>query len=99
MKVTITGNRVDVTDSIRQHANDKIGPLDRFYDRVHTIDVVLTKPDQLHYQTELIAHVNGHSHIVAHAKNENVHATIDDAAKKMERQLHEEKEKRRNRKH
>ncbi len=99
MITTVTGRHIEITDSIRTYATDKTAKLTRYFDRISQIEVVAGKTDQIHYDAELIVHVEGHDHFVAHGKGEELYACIDEAVNKMERQLTDHKEKLRNRKH
>lgn len=99
MDVKVTGKHLDITDAIRAYAQDKASRLSRFYDRLSTIEVLADKHDSHQYKIELIAHVDGHERFVASHTGDDLYACIDDTAAKMERQLHDYKEKRRNHKH
>lgn len=93
MDITVTGRHLDITDPIRTHATDKAGKLTRFFDRISKVEVVLGNKDKHTYDVELIAHVDGHEHFVAHGQHEDLYAAIDDAEHKLERQLADHKDK------
>ena len=91
MDITVTGRDFEVTQAIREHATDKASKLTRFFDRISQVEVVLGRHDNHTYDAELIAHVDGHDHFVAHGRNEDLYAAIADAEHKIERQLRDHK--------
>lgn len=99
MDTLITGRHVEITDAIRNHAEEKISKLDRYYDKLAKVAAVVTKPDARQFEVELIAHIDGTDHMVATASHEDLYHGFEAAVNKMERQLTDHKEKLRNRKH
>ena len=99
MEVTVTGKHIDITDPIRQYAQEKIGRLTKFYDRITSVQAIADRYDSHRYQVELVAHVEGHEHFVATAQNDDLYACLDETVDKMGRQLHDYKDKLRNHKH
>lgn len=93
MDIIITGLHLDITDPVRDYANEKAGKLSRYCDRVAKVEVLIGREDNHTYDVEMIAHVDGHDHFVAHGKHEDVNFAIDDAESKMERQLRDHKDK------
>ena len=93
MDITVTGRHLDVTDPIRDYAHEKAGKLSRYFDRISKVEVVLSHRDKRTYDVEMIAHVDGHEHFVAHGRHEDVYAAVDDAQSKLERQLADHKDK------
>ena len=99
MDIVVNGKHFEVTDPIREYAEGKIGKSARFYDRVSSAEVLIEKPDSHTYGVEVICHVDGHEHVIAHGSNSDLYACVDDTTAKLERQLHDLKEKERNHKH
>jgi len=99
MEVTVIGKHMDITDPIRAYAQEKSARLARFYDRLGHVEVVADRHDSHSFRIEVIAHVPGHDRLVASGTGDDLYACIDDTLGKMERQLHDHKEKRRNHKH
>jgi len=93
MQIEVNGRHLEVTDAIGQHAQQRAEKLPRFWDAVHHVEIVLVKTGDHTFKAEIICHVDNHPHVVATAKDENLHAAIDGAAAKVERQLHDLKEK------
>jgi putative sigma-54 modulation protein len=93
MEITITGRDFEVTEPIRDHATEKSRKLTRYFDRISQVEVVLGRKDSHTYDVEMIAHVDGHEHFVAHGQTEDLYAAIDDAEHKLARQLRQHKDK------
>ncbi|MGB0767678.1 MAG: HPF/RaiA family ribosome-associated protein [Phycisphaeraceae bacterium] len=61
MEITIVGRHMPVTEAIERHARDKAGKLDRYYDRLAKIEIVIEKSQDGHsYDVEFIGHVGRH---------------------------------------
>jgi len=99
MDIIVTGKQFEITDAIRDYAQQKVSKLPRYYDRVAELEVVITKPDSHEYEVEVIAHVDHHDNFVARRRNHELYACIDEVTNKMERQLKDHKDRLRNRKH
>ncbi len=99
MDINVFGRHLEVTDPIREYAHGKAEKLPKFFDRVNKVEVLLNKVDNHTFGAEFIVHVDGADHIVAHGSHEDLYACIDETNSKIERQLHDLKEKRRNHKH
>lgn len=92
MQLTITGRHLVVTDALRNYVTTKIGRLERHYDHITTLRVVLAV-DRKAQRAEAIAHV-GHGHeIFADAEAADLYRAIDALASKLDRQLIRHKEK------
>jgi len=98
MRIKVSGRHIEITDALKEYATEKAGKLDRFYDRVQSIEVVFGQEGTKH-QCELIASADHHTTFVAKEAHEDVFASLDAAVKDVERQLNRHKEKFRNRKH
>lgn len=98
MQVTVTGRHVEVSDEVREYVQDKAGKLPRFYDRVHSIEVVLDhESDQ--FTAEVIVRTDGKHTFVASESGPDTFALVDLVVDKLERQLKKLKEKNREHKH
>lgn len=93
MDILITGRHLDITDPIHDYTHDKAGKLSRYFDRISKVEIVLAHETKLNYDAEMIAHVDGHEHFVAHGQHEDVYAAIDLAESKLARQLTDHKDK------
>ena len=99
MELTVSGRNFEVTEAIREYAASKAGKLPRYYDRIHSIDVVSLRRDSHHYEVEAIVKAEHAEPFVARADGHDLYTCIDDVVQKLERQLTDHKERLRNRKH
>lgn len=94
MDISITGKHLPITDAIETHAREKASKLARYYDRVTKLEIIVDKADdQRHYEVEFLAHIDGHENLVATTRDEDLYHGLEQAVKKMERQLTDLKEK------
>lgn len=91
MQTILTGHHVEITQSLRDYVNDKLGRVGRHYDHVTSIHVILSI-EKLRHKAEAAIHVAGND-IFADAVNEDMYAAIDALADKIDRQLKKHKEK------
>ncbi len=98
IRITVSGRHMDLSERLKTYAEDKAGKLERFYDRVQTIEVVFDKQN-LSHKCEIIVKADHHQTFVASEENEEPYAALDATVKDLERQLRRHKEKFRNRKH
>ncbi|KJY81400.1 ribosome hibernation promoting factor HPF [Vibrio galatheae] len=91
MQINITGHHVDLTDSMQDYVNEKFQKLERFFDHINSIHVVL-KVEKLRQIAEATLHVN-QAEIHASSDDENMYAAIDSLVDKLTRQLNKHKEK------
>ncbi|NLS12406.1 ribosome hibernation promoting factor [Vibrio sp. SM6] len=91
MQVTIQGNHIELTDSLQDYVHAKINKLERFFDHINTVHVIL-KVDKLRQIAEATLHVN-QGEIFASADDEQMYAAIDALSDKLARQLTKHKEK------
>lgn len=95
MQTTIVGRHLDITDAIRQHADQKVAKLDKYHDLVISCELTVGReaPTKELFWAELNLSVRGHPEVVAKAEGHDVYALIDEAIAKAGRQLHDFKEK------
>lgn len=91
MQIDLSGHHIDVTDSMRAYVNEKIGRLEKHFDRVTDVHVVLSVEKQVQ-KAEATIHVKGNK-IFAHAENSDMYAAIDSLEEKLDRQIIKHKEK------
>ena len=99
MEVTISGRHLDITDTIRNYATDRANRFSRFFGGVTAVEVVIEKPDARRFEVEWIIHVSGREHLIARGTDMDMYTCIDQASERIERQLHDHKERLRNHKH
>ena len=92
MQIIVTGRHVDLTDAIEQYAIKRCAHLEKYREHLQSIEIVLDKA-KIEYDVEVKIDVPHHSIFVGRAGHEDLYAGIDQAIDKVERQLHDWKEK------
>ena len=91
MQINITGHQLDLTDSLKVHVNDKLSKIERHFDHITSVDVVLNV-EKIRQQAEAVINAKGIS-IHANAESENMYNSIDMLAQKLDAQVLKHKEK------
>ncbi|HAJ92056.1 MAG TPA: ribosome-associated translation inhibitor RaiA, partial [Gammaproteobacteria bacterium] len=91
MQINLSGHHVDITTPLREYVNSKMERLERHFDHVTDIHVVLGV-EKLRHKAEATMHISG-GNIFAEAVEENMYAAIDSLVDKLDRQLKKHKEK------
>ncbi|MDV7209665.1 sigma 54 modulation protein /SSU ribosomal protein S30P [Azotobacter beijerinckii] len=91
MQVNISGHQLDVTDALRDYVEEKLSRLERHFDRITNVQVIMTV-EKLKQKIETTLHVAG-AEVVANAEHEDMYAAIDLLVDKLDRQLIKHKEK------
>ncbi len=91
MQINITGQHIELTDSLHEYVNTKFQKLDRFFDHINNVYVVL-KLEKVQHIAEATLHVN-QGDIHAQSESEDMYAAIDSLVDKLVRQLNKHKEK------
>ena len=92
MQLNVSGHHVEVTDSLRDYVETKIGKVERHFDIVSDVHCILTV-EKLQHKAEATVHVNGGT-IYADATEEDMYAAIDGLIDKLDRRVRKHKEKR-----
>lgn len=94
MQTTFVGRHIDITQGIRQHADQKIAKLAKYDDLVIARGLTIGREaaSKELFWAELNLSVRNHPEIVAKAEGHDVYALIDEAVAKAGRQLHDFKE-------
>ena len=98
MQVSVTGRHVSLGPEVREYVEEKAAKLTRYYDRVHSVDVVVER-ESGEMNTEMLVHADHGTRFVAQQRGDNVAASIDSVTDKIERQLRKHKERLRSHKH
>lgn len=85
MQINLTGHHVDVTDSLREYVDTKFAKLERHFDHINNVHVVLTV-EKLDQKAEATVHLSG-SEVHASAVNGDMYASIDSLIDKLDRQI------------
>ena len=91
MQLTISGHQIDLTDSMKNYIKEKMQRIERHFDHLNSIDVVL-HVEKIHHKAEATVHAKGVT-LHAHADSNNMYATIDDLTDKLDSQVRKHKEK------
>ena len=92
MKIDVTGHHVDVTDALRGYVDEKFQRLERHFDNVVDVHVILTVEKNTRKAEATLA-VSG-ARLFAEATSEEMYAAIDALIDKLDRQVVKHKEKR-----
>jgi putative sigma-54 modulation protein len=91
MQVNLTGHHVDITEPLRAYVDEKIARLERHFDHVTNVHVILSV-EKLQQKAEATVHVAG-ADVFADAVHEDMYAAIDALADKLDRQVRRHKAK------
>jgi putative sigma-54 modulation protein len=91
MNLNLTGVHLDITPAIRAYVMKKLDRVNRHFDHVIDVNVVLAV-DKLQHKVEANVHVRGQE-IHAEAIEADMYAAIDALADKLNRQVLKYKEK------
>jgi len=91
MQVNLSGHHVDVTDALRAYVDEKIARLERHFDHVTNVRVILSV-EKLNKKAEATVHIAG-ADVFADSVHEDMYAAIDALVDKLDRQVLKHKEK------
>lgn len=91
MQVDITGQQLELTESIKDYVELKMKRLSRHFDEVLNAHIILSV-EKLRQKAEATLYTQGKT-IFAQANDENLYAAIDELADKLDRQIIKHKEK------
>jgi len=91
MQLNLTGHHIDITPALRDYVSEKLERLERHFDHVTNVHVVLCV-EKLRNKAEATVHISGGS-LFADAEEDDMYAAIDSLADKLDRQIKKHKEK------
>lgn len=91
MQINITGHHIDITPALRTYIENKFQRLERHFDKMSNIHVILSVEKE-RQKAEATIHVN-RGDLFADSIQEDMYAAIDDMTDKLDRQLKKHKEK------
>ncbi|MBE9562657.1 MAG: ribosome hibernation promoting factor [Proteobacteria bacterium] len=91
MQLNLSGRHIEITSALRSYVSNKIDRLERHFDHVTNVHVVLSV-EKLRQKAEATLHVSG-ANLFAEAEHEDMYAAIDGLTDKLDRQLKKHKEK------
>lgn len=95
MRINVVGRQFEITDPIRIHAETKAAKLETYSAILQQIDILIWKENDSieDYTVEISVDVERHEEFVAKANGPDLYSTIDDVVAKVDRQLHDHREK------
>ena len=91
MQINLTGHHIELTSSLRDYVNSKFAKLERHFDHINNVYVVLNV-EKLNQMAEAKINMNGNE-IFAKSSNSDMYAAIDSLIDKLDRQVLKYKEK------
>jgi len=91
MQINLTGHHVEITDSLRDYVNEKIGRLEKHFEKVSNTHVILSV-ENVRHKAEATVNMSGNS-IFAESTADDMYASIDALVDKLDRQVKKHKEK------
>ena len=86
MKIKIAERHTDASTTLREYVVDKTEALERFFDRIVSVDVVLSVEKERQI-ADFHAHLTNRKLITAREETTDMYASIDKAVDKLRRQL------------
>ena len=85
MQINLSGHHVEITDSLREYVNTKFSKLERHFDHINNVYVVLNV-EKLNQIAESTVHLSG-TEVHATAQHQDMYASIDSLIDKLDRQI------------
>ncbi len=99
MQFTIVGKHIEITPTIKNHAEERTEKLPRYFDGINWVEVLVDGSTKGRVEVEVIARGEHRNVFVVRQQGNDVLACIDLAVHKLEAQLQKKKGRQRNRKH
>lgn len=91
MQLNLTGQNIELTDALRAYVSEKVGRIEKHFDHVTKINVVL-QVEKNRQLAEATINARG-AQLHANSEGEDMYAAIDSLADKLDRQVIKLKEK------
>ena len=91
MQINLTGHHMDITPSLREYVETKFQRVERHFDNMTNIHVILSVEKERH-KAEATIHVS-RGNVYAESEHEDMYAAIDTLLDKLDRQIKKHKEK------
>jgi putative sigma-54 modulation protein len=92
MQININGHHVDVTPALRAYVTEKMQRINRHFDNVISLNVILSV-EKLQHQAEATLNTAGKS-LFANASDTDMYAAIDGLVDKLDKQVRRYKDRR-----
>ena len=83
MDLQIEGRHFQVTDAIQEHVTEKLAKLERYFDGIHRMHVILDVEKTTRHRVELVCTVARRQTLIATGEADDLYAAVDQAGKKM----------------
>ena len=97
MQINLTGHHIELTDSLHDYVNEKMGRLEKHFDKVSNTHVILSV-ENVRHKAEATVNMSGNN-IFAESTEDTMYAAIDSLVDKLDRQVKKHKEKLKNHLH
>jgi len=91
MQISVTGHHIDVTNALRNYVESKFERLERHFDHVTDVHVILGI-EKIRKKAEATVQISG-AKLFAEDHQEDMYAAIDGLIDKLDRQVRKHKEK------
>lgn len=91
MQINVSGRHLEITDPLRNYVDEKFNRLERHFDRINSINVILS-PEHNAHKAESTIQLTG-TEVHASAEASDMYAAIDLLTDKLDRQILKHKDK------
>ena len=91
MQISVTGHHLDVTESLKAYVESKFEKLERHFDHVTDVHVILGV-EKINQKAEATVQISG-AKLFAEDHKEDMYAAIDGLIDKLDRQVRRHKDK------
>jgi putative sigma-54 modulation protein len=95
---TITGKHIEITEAMKEHAEEKTSKLPRYYNSINQIEVIVDGREGGSMSVEIIARAEHSKVFVGTEKGTDAYQCIDMAVHKLQQQLSKAKRRERDNK-
>ncbi len=93
MHINLTGHHLELTEPLRNYVNEKFSKLERHFDHVTKLHVILSVEKHRHTAEATMHVAGGNGDLFANASHDDMYAAIDALTNKLDRQVLRHKEK------
>jgi len=91
MQITVKGKNVEITEALKEYAEEKVGKMSKYLDSIISADVTLSTERNWHI-VDVKVHAGGVV-LRGEERTNDMYSSIDQVLEKMERQVKRQKEK------
>ncbi|KOR27922.1 hypothetical protein TI03_05870 [Achromatium sp. WMS1] len=86
MQISVTGHHIEITDALKEYVETKFQRLERHFDQLIHVHVVLSVEKLRRHKAEANINLNGAA-VFADVTHEDMYAAIDGLTDKLDRQV------------